>query len=184
LSSLILIYDPVESVVQASIVIITTAAGKLQDDSPNASLDPAVTLWLIYAFIGTGISAALWITANWLPNVLPAARLAQVKPSKLEHEVEAMLTKRGLTQPTVNGHSLDESHIEGIINDDGLNVQEKTLLANEKLLKRVEPGKMMDRLRWLFLAASVGIIVLGWTIFGLGVEWGVHGNVIAGTTGE
>ncbi|KAF9066746.1 MFS general substrate transporter [Rhodocollybia butyracea] len=173
-----------KSVVQASIVIITTAAGKLQDDSPNASLDPAVTLWLIYAFICTGISAALWITANWLPDVLPAARLAQVKPSKLEHEVETMLrTKRGSIQP--NGHTVDESHIEGIISsDDDSNVQEKMLLANEKLLKRVEPGKMMDRLRWVFLTASVGIIGLGWIIFGLGVEWGVHGNVIAGTTGE
>jgi hypothetical protein len=28
------------------------------------------------------------------------------------------------------------------------------------------------------------VILVGWILFALGVLWGVHGNVIAGTVGE
>ena len=41
---------------QASIVIITTAAGRLQDLSKSDSLDPAVSLWLAYAFLSVAVS--------------------------------------------------------------------------------------------------------------------------------
>ncbi|KAE9396601.1 hypothetical protein BT96DRAFT_941589 [Gymnopus androsaceus JB14] len=126
-----------KSVVQASIVIITVAAGKLQDDTPNASLDPAVTLWLVYAFISVAISGALLIIANWT-TWLPAAR--------------------------------------------SMMQDEEKLLENEKALKKAHPGR--EGMRWIFLAASAGIILIGWIMFGLGVEWGVHGSVIAGTVGE
>ncbi|KIK69143.1 hypothetical protein GYMLUDRAFT_35216 [Collybiopsis luxurians FD-317 M1] len=160
-----------KSVVQASIVIITTAAGKLQDDTPNASLDPAVTLWLVYAFICTAVSGMLWIVANWYGNLLPAARLSQVKPANLGAEVKKLLEKRGL-----------ENHRKGT--DTESEDEEKTLLEYEKLLKRAEPGSLMSGKRWIFLAASAGVIAIGWIMFGLGVEWGVHGSVIAGTTGE
>ncbi|KAF9058999.1 MFS general substrate transporter [Rhodocollybia butyracea] len=186
-----------KSVVQASIVIITTAAGKLQDDTPHASLDPAVTLWLIYAFLCTAIAGALWIVANWFPNVLPAARLAEVKPKALDDEVTKLLRfkleQKRLQDPQgtrIGGAPMDDSKIEEVIggadseSDDDSTDEEKKLLANEKLLKRVEPGIVTDRLRWVFLAASAGIIAIGWIMFGLGVEWGVHGSVIAGTTGE
>ncbi|KAJ3751408.1 MFS general substrate transporter [Lentinula detonsa] len=166
-----------KSVVQASIVIITTAAGKLQDDTANDSLDPAVTLWLVYAFICTAVSGALWVTANWFPTVLPAARLSQIKPSKMQEEVRILLARGA--GGSYSGSDEDDKDIG--TDDDGL-YEEKRLLENEKILKKAKPG--MDGIRWIFLAASVGIIAIGWIMFGLGVEWGVHGSVIAGTTGE
>jgi len=173
-----------KSLVQASIVVITTAAGKLQDDTPNASLDPGVTLWLVYAFISTGISGVLLIIANWFPSVLPAATLAQVKPSKLKDEVARLSrAKQGFSQPTLDGPIVDDSGFVAIDNDDDSYNEEQKLLANEKLLKRVETGKVMDQVRWLFVVASVGVILLGCVVFGLGVEWGVQGNVIGSTVG-
>ena len=149
---------PVESVVQASIVIITTAAGKMQDASPTDSLDPAVTLWLIYAFLSVVISGAL-LVLSWT-TWLPAARLAQVKPSLLEREVHILLQKKGLE----NAETKEDTK------------------AGEKLLK--SPSNRHENARWLFIAASIGIIFIGWALFGLGISWGVHGNVVAGTTGE
>lgn len=142
-------------------MIITTAAGKLQDDTPSNSLDNAVTLWLVYAFVCVAISGAL-LVVSWT-NILPAARLSQVPPSQLADEVDRLALLKGI--------SLDKN------SDDFDEVKEK-----EKLLKSPAPGR--EGLRWLFLVASVGIVFIGWTMFGLGVGWGVHGSVIAGTTGE
>ncbi|EJD04962.1 MFS general substrate transporter [Fomitiporia mediterranea MF3/22] len=146
-----------KSVVQASIVIITTAAGKLQDDTPSDSLDPAVTLWLVYAFLSVAVSGVLLLLSR--TTLLPAARLSQVQPRLLDDEVERLMRKKGL-EKLASGDMKQE----------------------EKRLKSPVPGR--EGVRWLFLAASVGIIFIGWTMFGLGVGWGVHGNVIAGTTGE
>lgn len=56
------------------------------------------------------------------------------------------------------------------------------VVLKEKLLKAPYPGR--EGVRWLFLIVSVGIIFIGWIMFGLGVGWGVHGSVIAGTVGE
>lgn len=149
---------------QASIVIITTAAGKLQDDTKSNSLDNAVTLWLVYAFISVAVSGALLITSG--TSLLPAARLSQVPPSDLAGEVDRLALQKGIIAP---GKSVDDEEIDEI--------KEK-----EKLLKSPVPGR--ESLRWLFLAASVGMVFIGWIMFGLGVNWGVHGSVIAGTTGE
>lgn len=146
-----------ESVVQASIVIITTAAGKMQDDTANSSLDNAVTLWLVYAFVCTAVSGILLLISN--TALLPAARLSQVQPSELASEVKRLLRAKGL-----------EDRSTGDIKQD------------EKLLKSATSGH--ETLRWLFLFASVGVVIIGWIMFGLGVSWGVHGSVIAGTTGE
>ncbi|KAL5478895.1 hypothetical protein ACEPAI_2172 [Sanghuangporus weigelae] len=146
-----------KSVVQASIVIITTAAGKLQDDTPSDSLDGAVTLWLIYAFLSVAISGTLLVISS--TSLLPAARLSQVQPRLLDVEIERLLRKKGM----------------GKI--DGLDMKQE-----EKRLKSPVPGR--EELRWIFLAAAVGIIFIGWIMFGMGVSWGVHGSVIAGTTGE
>lgn len=152
------VHQPAESVVQASIVIITTAAGKMQDDTASDSLDPAVTLWLIYAFLSVAISGVL-LVISWT-TWLPAAKLAQVQPHLLEQEVHVLLRKKGL---------------------ESAETKEDAKLG-EKLLK--SPNGRNEGSRWLFLGASVGIIFIGWIMFGLGVSWGVHGNVIAGTTGE
>ncbi|KAL5520380.1 hypothetical protein ACEPAG_9604 [Sanghuangporus baumii] len=146
-----------KSVVQASIVIITTAAGKLQDDTPSDSLDGAVTLWLIYAFLSVAISGTLLVISS--TPLLPAARLSQVQPRLLDVEIERLLRKKGM----------------GKI--DGLDMKQ-----DEKRLKSPVPGR--EGLRWIFLAAATGIIFIGWIMFGMGVSWGVHGSVIAGTTGE
>ncbi|OCB85865.1 MFS general substrate transporter [Sanghuangporus baumii] len=146
-----------KSVVQASIVIITTAAGKLQDDTPSDSLDGAVTLWLIYAFLSVAVSGTLLVISS--TSLLPAARLSQVQPRLLDVEIERLLRKKGM----------------GKI--DGLDMKQE-----EKRLKSPVPGR--EGLRWIFLATAIGIIFIGWIMFGMGVSWGVHGSVIAGTTGE
>lgn len=146
---------------QASIVIITTAAGKLQDDSPSDSLDPAVTLWLVYAFLSVAISGALlFLSSPWAGRLqLSAGRLSQVPPRELAREIERLAIKRG--------HVLEHG---------------EDLKTEEKRLKSPKPGR--EGIRWLFLAASIGIIFVGWIMFGMGVNWGVHGSVVAGTTGE
>jgi hypothetical protein len=154
-----------ESVVQASIVVITTAAGKLQDDSTTDSLDPAVTLWLVYAFISVAISGALLLAAYIIPKRLPAARLSQVTPRDVSAEVDRLARLQGLSKPADDG---DEEFSE--------------TKAQERALK--SPVVHSTVFRWSFMIASVTIIVIGWVMFGLGVSWGVHGSVIAGTTGE
>jgi hypothetical protein len=146
-------------------VIITTAAGKLQDDTASNSLDNAVTLWLIYAFLSVVISGALLITS--FTNILPAARLSQVPPSELPREVERLARIRGISDKDVKASEDDEIDI----------IKEK-----EKKLKSPLPGREGER--WIFLCAAVGMIFIGWIMFGLGVNWGVHGSVIAGTVGE
>ncbi|KAF8573767.1 MFS general substrate transporter [Ramaria rubella] len=145
-----------KSVVQASIVIITTAAGKIQDDS-KGSLDNAITLWLVYAFISVAISGALLLAStSWWPLLtLSAARLSQVTPRHLAHEISKL---------------------------DGQGESEKTLKQREYDLKVLRKGGVWPA--WTMLAGSVGVVIIGWAMFGLGVAWGVHGNVIAGTTGE
>ena len=85
-----------ESVVQASIVIITTAAGRLQDLSATDSLDPAVSLWLGYAFISVAVSGFMLSMAYLAPNVLPAARLSQIAPRDLPEAVDRLAAARGL----------------------------------------------------------------------------------------
>ncbi|TCD68571.1 hypothetical protein EIP91_010496 [Steccherinum ochraceum] len=154
-----------KSVVQASIVIITTAAGKLQDDSAN-SLDPAVTLWLVYAVVSVAVSGALLFSAYFIPTRLPAARLSQVMPRNMAEEVAKLCRRKNITI------TKDETE------DEGISLSKK----QERILKSPLPG--FETMRWSFLAAAVGIILIGWVMFGLGVGWGVHGSVIAGTTGE
>lgn len=155
-----------ESVVQASIVIITTAAGKLQDDSKSDSLDPAVTLWLVYAFISVAVSGALLVASYLTPKRLPAARLSQIAPRDLPAEVDCLARARGFTKP---------------VGDDG----DEDFSETKELEKALKAPTVNDTVfRWSFAVVSVGIIVIGWIMFGLGVGWGVHGSVIAGTTGE
>lgn len=155
-----------ESVVQASIVIITTAAGKLQDESPTNSLDHAVIVWLVYAFASVAVSGALLFVAYAAPTWLPAARLSQVPPRRLAVEVDRLCEMKGI------------AYTKATDDDDDT----KDTMAKEKILKAPHPGQ--ESLRWLFLVGSLGVILIGWIMFGMGVAWGVHGSVIAGTTGE
>lgn len=100
-----------------------------------------------------------------VPKVLPAARLSQIAPSALPAEVDKLCAAKGITvSKELEDNEVDEVKIK------------------EKLLKAPYPGR--EGIRWLFLIVSVGIIFIGWIMFGLGVNWGVHGSVIAGTTGE
>lgn len=146
-------------------MIITTAAGKLQDDSKSDSLDPAVTLWLVYAFLSVAISGGMLLASYFIPTILPAARLSQVAPRDLPMEIDKLSALKGIQKPVDDG---DEYFSE---------TKEK-----EKLLKA--PAVTSPAIRYLFLVVSFGIIVIGWIMFGLGVSWGVHGSVIAGTVGE
>lgn len=146
-------------------MIITTAAGKLQDDSSTNSLDPAVTLWLVYAFISVAASGALLLASYVVPGLLPAARLSQVAPRHLPEEVEKLARRRGLEKPVDdNDDEFDETK------------------ALEKELK--SPSVHSPTFRYSFLVISAGVIVIGWVLFGMGVSWGVHGSVVAGSTGE
>lgn len=154
-----------ESVVQASIVIITTAAGKLQDDSKDDSLEPGVSLWLAYAFISVFISGGLLIVSYLKPDLLPAARLSQINPQSVPAEVQRLAERARITVSKENlGNGMTES------------------TEKEKRLKAPEPDYLWAR--WMSLVVGAVIIVIGWIIFGLGVAWGVHGSVIAGTVGE
>ncbi|KAJ7479775.1 MFS general substrate transporter [Mycena latifolia] len=146
---------------QASIVIITTAAGKLQDLSATDSLDPAVTLWLSYAAASVAVSGGLLVVSY--TTLLPAARLSQVKPALLEDEIERLWSSRQADRSV----------------DDLEDVEPK---YRESILKSPLSARMGGR--WLYAGLSLVVIVLGWIMFGLGVNWGVHGSVIAGTTGE
>ena len=155
-----------ESVVQASIVIITTAAGKLQDDTANNSLDPAISLWLAYAFVSVAVSGTMLAISYLRPTLLPASRLSQVAPHELSAEVERLALLSGI-------HNVKEP-------EPGDEVDETK--EKEKLLK--SPVKTLTIRSWVYVALAMGVIFVGWIMFGLGVNWGVHGSVIAGTTGE
>ena len=154
--------------VQASIVIITTAAGKLQDLSPTDSLDPAVTLWLVYAFISVAISGFMLIMSYAAPNVLPAARLSQVSPRDLPDEVEKLARNKGIVVRKPDPEEEDDGVTE--------------LKLKEKMLK--SPTHQSGILSWGYLLIGLAIIFIGWIMFGMGVNWGVHGSVVAGTVGE
>ncbi|KIJ37181.1 hypothetical protein M422DRAFT_76133 [Sphaerobolus stellatus SS14] len=150
-----------KSVVQASIVIITTAAGKIQDNA-GGSLDNAITLWLVYAFLSVVMSGALLLAStSWWP-LLPAARLSQINPRDIPAEIPKL---DGLGALPMSG----EDEI-------------KSLKAREYDLKVLREDRAW--VSWTMLGACIVVVLLGWIMFGLGVGWGVHGNVIAGTTGE
>ncbi|OBZ74609.1 Major facilitator superfamily domain-containing protein 1 [Grifola frondosa] len=149
-----------KSVVQASIVIITTAAGRLQDLSPTDSLDPAVTLWLVYAFLSAAASGAMLLLSYTTPTLLPAARLSQVAPRDLPAEVDRLCRAKGVGAP----------------------LKDEDAKQREKLLKSPRNGGGV--MGWVYMGVALGIIFIGWIMFGLGVGWGVHGSVVAGTVGE
>ena len=159
-----LILSP-ESVVQASIVIITTAAGRLQDLSKSDSLDPAVSLWLAYAFLSVAVSGFMLIMAYAAPNLLPAARLSQVAPRDLPEAVDKLARAKGIVVPK---HDPSE---------DGLSETK----AKEKILKSPTVNGWVN---WVYSAVALGVIFIGWIMFGMGVNWGVHGSVVEGTVGE
>ena len=158
---------PTESVVQASIVIITTAAGRLQDLSPTDSLDPAVSLWLAYAFISVAVSGFMLAMAYLAPRTLPAARLSQLPPHELPAEVARLADAQGLAvrKPDPAGEE-----------------KEPEIKVKERMLK--SPKARTGLVGWAYLIVALAIILIGWIMFGLGVGWGVHGSVVAGTVGE
>ncbi|PIL26007.1 MFS general substrate transporter [Ganoderma sinense ZZ0214-1] len=154
-----------KSVVQASIVIITTAAGRLQDLSATDSLDPAVSLWLAYAFLSVAVSGFMLVMAYMVPNLLPAARLSQVAPRDLPEAVDKLARAKGIVVSKTDP------------SEDGLSETK----AKEKILKSPTSTGWVN---WGYSAVALGIIFIGWIMFGMGVNWGVHGSVVAGTVGE
>lgn len=135
----------------------------MQDNTPSDSLDPAVTLWLVYAFLSAALSGALLFLC-YTPfgqNLLPAARLSQVPPVRLKAEIDRLFS----------------SQIIGGGTEDLTEGEKENILKSPK-------GRRGLVIRWIYPVLSLGIILIGWIMFGLGVFWGVHGSVIAGTTGE
>ena len=101
------------------------------------------------------------------PTLLPAARLSQVAPRALAAEVESLARRVGIQDvklPTEADDEVDQT-------------KEKS-----KIMK--SPRNASSVLNWVYIGISLGIIFIGWILFGLGVSWGVHGSVVAGTTGE
>jgi hypothetical protein len=142
-------------------VIITTAAGKLQDLS-HSSLDPGVTLWLSYAGASVVISGIL-LVLTWTrigQKLLPAARLAQVAPGDLGDEID--LLWEDLDE--IKSPNLSRKHKESIL--------------------KAPRHEGWPHIWWLYLVGAAAVVLIGWIMFALGVEWGVHGDVIAGTVGE
>ncbi|KAH9920859.1 MFS general substrate transporter [Epithele typhae] len=141
-----------KSVVQASIVIITTAAGRLQDLSATDSLDPAVSLWLAYAFLSVAVSGFMLAMSYFAPNVEKLAAAQGIVVNKADRK------------------------------DDDDDDEVSDIKLKERMLK--SPKTRNGVISWGYLIVALGIIFIGWIMFGLGVNWGVHGSVVAGTVGE
>ncbi|KAJ8475282.1 hypothetical protein ONZ45_g15660 [Pleurotus djamor] len=155
-----------KSAVQGSIVIITTAAGRMQDRAHN-SLDPTISLWLAYAFLCFFVSTGLLI-ATYTPfgqRLLPGARLSQVAPRKLGKETTRLATIL----------VFDRSAKE-----DG---QELTLKEKERLLKSPRPGRS-NIVSALLPFGAFSVVVIGWVIFGVGISWGIHAQTNGSATGD
>ncbi|KAF5347045.1 hypothetical protein D9758_011633 [Tetrapyrgos nigripes] len=139
-----------KSIVQGSIIIVTIASGKIQDDSPTNSLNNALGLWLAYAFICVAIAGVFYVL-SFSKSILPAAYLAQAKPSRFIDTVEDIYAKVGP--------------------NDGA---ERTWLEKEVVLKSpVKNGPSRSLVRSVFPLLGFLIIVLGWIFFGLSIFWGL-----------
>ncbi|KAG1732634.1 MFS general substrate transporter [Suillus paluster] len=158
-----------KSIVQGSIVIIVTVAGKLQGLSPTNSLQSAVTVWLVYAFACVLISGALLLACytSFGKRYLPAARLSEMQPKHLEREVEKLWELRLHT-----------------VTEEGKRDESMTPKEKEVALKSAVASSVSLYARWVAVGGGITIILIAWVIFGFGVAWGVHGSVTAGTTGE
>ncbi|EGN94916.1 hypothetical protein SERLA73DRAFT_77649 [Serpula lacrymans var. lacrymans S7.3] len=161
-----------KSVVQASVVIIVTAAGKIQDLSPTASLASSVTLWLVYAFVSVLVSGALLLACytTYGKQILPAARLSQIRPRRLGSEIELLWRCNRSTSSISDTLKENVEIVETSPEDRILRLQ---LL--EHSLKSPIDSSLSLYTRWGSVIASLVVIVIAWVIFGLGIEWGVHG---------
>ena len=101
------------------------------------------------------------------PNTLPAARLSQLAPRDMPAEVERLADAQGIVVHKVDPNDEDEM---------------AEIKVKERLLK--SPKARGPVVSWAYLLVALGIIFIGWIMFGLGVNWGVHGSVVAGTVGE
>ncbi|KAG1823725.1 uncharacterized protein BJ212DRAFT_1296286 [Suillus subaureus] len=94
-----------KSLVQGSIIITMTATGKLQDLSPTSSLDSAMMVWLVYAFISMLILGVL-LGACYMPwgqQCLPAMQLSQNRVN-LMHLVGETPQGGDLEDPHTDNH--------------------------------------------------------------------------------
>ncbi|KAG1728444.1 MFS general substrate transporter [Suillus lakei] len=146
-----------KSLVQGSVVIIVTVAGKLQDLSPTDSLESATTVWLMYAFACVLISTMLLgaCYTSFGLQYLPAARLSQVRPKHLEREVERLWELRWHT-----------------VTEEGESDKSVTPKEKEVALKSPVPSSVSLYARWVAVGAGFTVIFIAWVIFGFGIEWG------------
>lgn len=110
------------------------------------------------------VSGALLVTSYTAvgQRLLPAARLSQVAPVRLDREISRLWdeTRAGRAEDEPNGKT------------------------REYILKSPGFTVASTYAQYLLPLLGLAIIFIGWIMFGLGVGWGVHGSVIAGTVGE
>lgn len=154
-----------KSIIQGSVIIILTATGKLQDSSPTDSLEGAMTVWLVYAFVSVLISGVLLgaCYTSLGQYYLPAVRLSQVRPKHIEREVERLWELR-----------------QDRVTEEGKRNESVTPRQKEEALKSPVPSSVSLYARWVALGAGFTVILIAWVIFGFGVDWGDH----ASSTGE
>ena len=109
----------------------------------------------------------MFASCYFWPTLLPAARLSQVSPRELPAEVERLARLKGIQDVKLSTGADDEID----------QTKEKA-----KIMK--SPRKSASVLNYVYMGIALGIIFVGWVMFGLGVSWGVHGSVVAGSTGE
>lgn len=150
-----------ESIIQGSVIIIVVATGKLQDASPTDSLEGAVTVWLVYAFVSVLVSGALLgaCCTSLGQRYLPAVRLSQVRPRHIGREVERLWELR---QDTVTEEGK---------RDAGMTPRQK-----EEALKSPVSSSVSLYARRVALGAGFSVVLIAWVIFGFGVDWGDHAS--------
>jgi MFS family permease len=154
-------YSIKKSIIQGSVIIIVVATGKLQDASPTNSLDGAVTVWLVYAFVSVLISGALLgaCCTSLGQRYLPAVRLSQVRPKHIEREVDRLWELR--RDPITEEGNRDEC---------------VTPRQKEEALKSPVPSTVSLYARRVALGAGFSVVLIAWVIFGFGVDWGDHAS--------
>lgn len=150
-----------KSIIQGSVIIIVVATGKLQDASPTNSLEGAVTVWLVYAFVSVLISGALLgaCCTSFGQRYLPAVRLSQVRPRHIGREVERLWELR---QDTVTEEGRRDARV--------------TPRQKEEALKSPVSSSVSLYARRVALGAGFSVVLIAWVIFGFGVDWGDHAS--------
>ncbi|KIM61696.1 hypothetical protein SCLCIDRAFT_25657 [Scleroderma citrinum Foug A] len=162
------------SIVEASAVIIITAAGMIQETSPTQSLDGTLTIWFYYSFMSLCLAGVLFAACHTelVKKKLPAARLAEVRPHYVEQEVERLWTMVAGRSVQERTSSAEDKESRSGSDDSGFLWRQKRFV-----LKSPVPGKISVYSRGWAVGGSVLIILGAWVMFGMGIVWGLRASV-------